>query len=174
MRLEDFAVRTAGDPRQLANAIQAEVWGLDRNQPVTNVKTLEEIVNISVAERRFETLLLMAFASVAVGLAVIGVFGVLSYSVSQRTPEWGIRIALGAQPSAILALVLKQAGRLIAVGVIIGLAGAYALTRFLESMLFQVHRNDGWTYAASVALLAVVSPRSVSDSGEARRKGRFA
>jgi putative ABC transport system permease protein len=94
---------------------------------------------------------------VAVSLAMIGIFGVLSYSVSQRTSELGIRIALGAQPASILALVMMQAGGLIAAGVMAGLAGAYALTRYLESLLFNVKPSDWRTYAAAVVLLAAVS-----------------
>jgi putative ABC transport system permease protein len=157
VRLADFAVRTAGDPRQLVNTIQAQVWGLDRDQPLTNVKTLDETMGASVSGRWFDTLLLVVFAGVAVGLAVIGVFGVLQYSVSQRMPELGIRIALGAPPGSIHALVLKQAGKMIAVGVACGLGGAHVLTRSLESMLFEVNRNDGLTYLAAAGLLAAVS-----------------
>jgi putative ABC transport system permease protein len=142
--LNDFGVLTAGDPHQLVNAIQQQVWAVDRDQTVINVRTLDEALTASVAERRFQTLLL-------------AIYGVLSYSVSQRTPELGIRIALGADPREILAMVLRQAGRLIAVGVALGLAGAYALTRFVESMLFGVRPHDSLTYLAAVALLAVVS-----------------
>jgi putative ABC transport system permease protein len=155
--LSDLAVRTTGDPHQLINAIRQQVWALDKDQPVTSVRTMDEIISLSVAERRFQTLLLLLFAAVAVGLAMIGIFGVLSYSVSQRTPELGIRIALGARPAGILALVMKQAGGLIAAGVVVGVAGAYALTRYLESLLFNVKPSDWRTYAAAVALLAAVS-----------------
>jgi ABC-type antimicrobial peptide transport system permease subunit len=88
---------------------------------------------------------------------VIGVFGVLPYSVSHRTPEFGLRIALGAQAGTIRAMVLRQAGRVIVAGVAIGLAGSYGLTRFLESMLFGIGRHDAWTYTAAAALLAAVS-----------------
>jgi putative ABC transport system permease protein len=157
VRIADFAVRTAGEPRQLVNAVQSQVWGLDKDQPITNVRTMEEIIDASVSQRRFQTLLLVIFASVAVGLAMIGIFGVLSYSVSQRTPELGLRVALGAEPRNILALVLKQAGTLIGAGVAIGLAGAFVLTRYVESMLFGVQRTDWATYAVAVALLALVA-----------------
>ena len=155
--IADFAVRTAGDPHQLINPIQQQVWALDKDQPVTAVRTMDEIIALSVAERRFQTLLLLLFAAVAVSLAMIGIFGVLSYSVSQRTSELGIRIALGAKPASILALVMKQAGGLIAAGVVVGLAGAYALTRYLQSLLFNVKPSDWQTYAAAVVLLAAVS-----------------
>jgi ABC-type antimicrobial peptide transport system permease subunit len=155
--LNDFGVRTAVDPHQLANAIQQQVWAIDKDQTIINAQTLDEAVSASLTERRFQTLLLTIFAAVAVALALIGIYGVLSYSVSQRTPELGIRIALGADSREILAMVLKQAGRLIAVGVAIGVAGAYALTRFVESMLFGVRPHDAMTYVAAVALLAGVS-----------------
>ncbi|MBZ5621636.1 MAG: ABC transporter permease [Acidobacteriia bacterium] len=157
VRIAELAVRTAGEPRQLVNAIQSQVWALDKDQPVTDVRTMEEIIDAAVSQRRFQTLLLVVFAAVAVGLAMIGIFGVLSYSVSQRMPELGLRIALGAEPRHILALVLKQAGALIGAGVAIGLAGAYGLTRYVESLLFGIHRTDWTTYAAAVGLLAVVA-----------------
>jgi len=155
--LADFAVRTAGDPRRMANAVQTQVWALDKDQPVTAVHTLEEIVTESASQRRFQTILLLTFAAVALGLAVIGIFGVLSYSVSQRTGELGIRLALGARPRAILGLVLKQAGVLIGAGVALGLAAAFALTRYLQSLLFGIQPTDWTAYAAAVALLAAIS-----------------
>jgi putative ABC transport system permease protein len=157
VQLADLAVRTAGEPRQLVNAIQSQVWAIDKDQPITNVRTMDEIIDASVSQRRFQTLLLVVFATVAVGLAMIGIFGVLSYSVSQRTPELGLRMALGAAPRSILALVLKQAGTLIVAGVAIGLAGAYVLSRYVESLLFGIHRTDLTTYVAAVAILAVVA-----------------
>jgi putative ABC transport system permease protein len=157
VRLGDLAVRTSGDPRRLLKAIQSQVWSLDKDLPVTNVRTLEEIVDASVAQRRFQTTLLLIFAAVAVALAVIGVFGVLSYAVNQRTAEIGIRVALGAEPSRILGMVLKQAGAMIGIGVAIGLAGAFALTRYLQSMLFTVKPNDWRAFAAAGAMLAAVS-----------------
>jgi ABC-type antimicrobial peptide transport system permease subunit len=134
VQLADFAVRTAQDPRQLVNAIQGQVWSIDKDQPITNVRTFDEIIDASVAQRRFQTMLVLIFAAVAAGLAVIGIYGVLAYSVTQRTSELGIRIALGARPVAILGLILKQAGGLIATGVTIGLAGAFGLAVYVESL----------------------------------------
>jgi putative ABC transport system permease protein len=157
VKVADLAVRTSVAPRQLVNAIQSQVWALDKDQPVTNVRTLEEIIDASVAQRRFQTLLLVVFAAVAVGLAMIGIFGVLSYSVNQRTSELGLRMALGAAPSSIVGLVLKQAGTLTAAGVLIGLAGAFGLTKYVQSLLFGIERTDWETYAAAVALLAAVA-----------------
>jgi len=157
VQLADLAVRTAGDPRQLVNAVQAQVWTLDKDQPITNVRTLEEIIDASVAQRRFQTFLLVIFAAVAVALAMIGISGVLSYSVNRRIAELGLRMALGAEPRAILRLVLQQAGALIAAGILLGLAGAFALTRYLQSLLFGIERTDWKTYAAAVALLSAVA-----------------
>jgi ABC-type antimicrobial peptide transport system permease subunit len=157
VQLADFAVRTAGDPRTLVNAILREVWAIDKDQPVTNVRTMDEIVDEAVAKRRFQTLLLLIFAAVAVTLAIVGIYGVLTYSVGQRLAELGIRVALGAPPSAILALVLRQAGALIAAGIALGAIGAYGLTRFLQNLLFQVKTTDWHAYAGAIALLAVVA-----------------
>ena len=157
VQLADFAVRTAGDPRALVNAISREVWAIDKDQPVTNVRTMGEIVDQAVAQRRFQTLLLLIFAAVAVVLAIVGIYGVLTYSVGQRLSELGIRVALGAPPSAIVGLVLRQAGALIGAGIVVGVAGAYGLTRFLQTLLFQVTATDWQAYAGAVALLAVVA-----------------
>ncbi len=157
VQLADFAVRTAGDPRALVNAISREVWAIDKDQPVTNVRTMGEIVDEAVAKRRFQTLLLLIFAGVAVALAIVGIYGVLTYSVGQRMSELGIRVALGAPPRAILGLVLRQAGALIGAGIALGVAGAYGLTRFLQGFLFQVKVTDWRAYAGAVALLAVVA-----------------
>jgi len=157
VHLADFAVRTAGDPRALVNAISHEVWAIDKDQPITNVRTMDAIIDEAVAERRFQTLLLVIFASVAVALAIIGIYGVLAYAVSQRTSELGIRVALGAAPSAIVGLVLRQAGVLIAAGIAIGIVGAYGLTRFLENLLFEVKATDWHAYAGAVGLLSAVA-----------------
>jgi putative ABC transport system permease protein len=160
VRPADFAVRAASDPRQLITAIQAQVLALDKDQPVSDVRTMEELIDASAAQRRFETLLLSTFASVAVLLATIGIFGVLSYVVSQRTSELGIRMALGASPRRIVALVLRQAGVWIVAGVALGVGGALGLTRYLEALLFHVKGDDPWTYASAIALLGTVAMTS--------------
>jgi putative ABC transport system permease protein len=136
------------------NAVRQQVLAIDKDQPVTNVGTMEEIIDASVAERRFQTFLLLVFAAVAVALALIGIYGVLAYSVAQRTQELGIRIALGGNPRSVVALVLRQAGVLIAAGIALGILGSLALTRHVQSLLFQVHSTDWRTYAAAIALLA--------------------
>jgi predicted permease len=142
VRLADFAVRTSGDPRPLVGAIRAAVWALDGDQPLTNIRTLDDIVSTSVAARRFQMLLLAVFAGVAVTLSVVGIFGVLAYAVTQRTAEFGLRMALGAPSRTILTLVLRQAAVLIGAGVVIGLAGAWGLMRYLQSLLFEVQPHD--------------------------------
>jgi putative ABC transport system permease protein len=154
--LGDFAVRTAGDPHLILKAIQEQVWAIDKDQPITNIHTMDEIVSQSVAEQRFQMLLLTIFAGVAVTLAMIGVFGVLSYSVNQRMNEIGVRMALGASPRRILGLVLQQAGTLVACGAVLGVAGAWALTRLIGHLLFQVQPHDAATYAVAVAVLLTV------------------
>ena len=157
VRLSDFAVRTQGDPHSVLKGVQQQVWAIDKDQPITSVRTLSEILSRSVAEQRFQMLLLTVFAVVAVILATIGVFGVLSYSVNQRMNEIGVRIALGASPSHILGLVLKQAGALIVSGAAIGLAGAWMLTRFVSHLLFQIQPHDALTYAGAVTVLVLVA-----------------
>ena len=156
-RLADFAVRTANDPYLLLKAIQQQVWAIDKDQPVTGVRTMQEIVDRSVSEQRFQMLLLMVFAGIAAVLAVIGISGVLTYSVRQRRNEIGVRIALGATPGRIVNLVLRQALAMIAAGVALGVSGALVLTRLVANLLFRVQPNDAATYAGAVGLLVAVA-----------------
>ncbi|HLJ15581.1 MAG TPA: ABC transporter permease, partial [Bryobacteraceae bacterium] len=156
-QLADLAIRTAGDPKQLVRAIREQVFAIDKDQPVNGIHTMDEIITASVAQRRFRTILLMAFAAVALSLALVGIFGVLSHSVSQRTVELGIRAALGAQRRAILTLVLRQAAVWVATSLLIGIATALALSRCVASLLFEVQPHDWRTYAIAAALLAFVS-----------------
>jgi putative ABC transport system permease protein len=157
VRLSEFAFRSAGDPKQLVAAVQQQVWAIDKDLPVTNVHTYDEIVSQSVAERRFQTLLLGLFATLALILAMVGIYGVISYSVSQRTPEIGIRMALGATRGGILKMVIGRAMVLVAVGIAAGAAGAFALSKYLKSLLFEVKPGDPWTYASIALLLAAVA-----------------
>jgi putative ABC transport system permease protein len=157
VRLADVAVKASGDPRQMVPALRAAVWAIDKDQPLTNVRTLDEVISTSLAERRFHLLLLALFAGVAVALAVVGVFGVIAYGVAQRTAEFGVRLALGATSLTILTLVLRQALMLIGIGTVAGLAGAFVLTRYVQSLLFDVQPHDAATYALTALLLVVVS-----------------
>jgi len=157
VRLEEFSFRSAADPKQLVAAVQQQVWAIDKDLPVTHVRTYDELVSQSVAERRFQTLLLGLFASLALILAMVGIYGVISYSVSQRTPEIGIRMALGASRGGILKMVIGRAMLLVAVGIGAGAAGAFALSKYLKSLLFEVKPGDPWTYASLAILLAMVA-----------------
>jgi putative ABC transport system permease protein len=149
--------RTHGDPRQLSNAIQAQIHSLDRDMPISDIKTMDEYVTGSVASARFNTVLLGGFAALALVLAAVGIFGVISYSVAQRTQEIGIRRALGADTAGVLRLVLGQAMGLTAAGVVAGIAGAFAVTRLLQSLLFEVTPTDAATFIGVSILLSAVA-----------------
>src|SRR5439155_4265379 len=131
-----LVVRTASPPLHLASAVRSEIWSLDKDQPVENVQTMEQILSGLVAPPRFRSTLLGIFATLALLLAAAGIYGVLSYSVNQRAHEIGIRTALGAQPQDVLKLVMGKGMQVALLGVGIGLVGAFALTRFLTSFLF--------------------------------------
>jgi predicted permease len=157
VRLSDFAFRASGNPKTLMTAVQQQVWAIDTDQPVTQVKTLEEVISQSVSERRFQTLLLGMFAALALILAMIGIYGVISYSVSQRIPEIGLRMALGAPRGGILSMVIGRAMLLVAIGIVAGGAGAYSLSQYLKSVLFEVKPGDPITYATIAMLLSIVA-----------------
>src|SRR3989454_5551637 len=152
-----LAVRTAVEPASMAWAIRAQVAAIDPDQPIYNVATLEQALSDSVAPRRFNVLLLGVFAFIALALATVGIYGVMAFWVTQRTHEIGIRMALGAERRDVLGLVVLQGLRLTAVGVIVGLAGALALTRFLTSFLYSVRPTDPATFVLVSLALATVS-----------------
>ena len=149
-------VRNRTDPSSLAAAIQREILNIDKDQAVTEVATLEQVVGESIEQPRLTMFLLGIFGLVALTLAAIGIYGVMAYAVAQRTREIGIRMALGAQTLDVLKLVVRSGMMLAAIGVAIGLGGAFALTRLLASLLFEVTATDATTFAiVSVGLLAV-------------------
>jgi putative ABC transport system permease protein len=151
-----IVVRTTGDPKAQANAIRTLVHGIDPSQPITGVRTMEENVSRSMSEPRFRTVLLTIFAGIALVLAAVGIFGVMAYSVSQRTRELGLRMALGASRENVLLLVLGQGMRLTLVGIGIGLAGTFFLTKYVASMLFDVPPFDPLTLVGvALALMAI-------------------
>jgi putative ABC transport system permease protein len=152
-----FAVRTEGDPLRLVNAIRSQVLSIDRDQPVSAVRTMEDVVEESEGQRRLIMTLLGIFASAALLLVVVGIYGVMAYTVAQRTKEVGIRRALGAQPRDILWLVAGQGLGLTLAGVAIGVAGALALTRVMKGLLFEVSATDPATFVGIAALLVVVA-----------------
>ena len=149
-------VRTNGDPSQLASAARQQLKLLDKDQPVT-ITTMDEIFSQSVASQRFNTVLIGAFAALALILAMVGVFGVINYSVAQRTHELGIRIALGAQRADVFRLVIGNGLALALIGVALGSLGAYGLTRLLRGLLFGVSPTDGLTFAIVSALVIGVA-----------------
>jgi putative ABC transport system permease protein len=148
--------RTSGDPLQLAGAAREQLKAMDSDIPVT-VTTMDQIFSNSLAGQRFNTSLLGVFAAVALLLAMIGVFGVINYSVAQRTHEIGIRIALGAQRSDVFKLVVGQGLLLVLVGVVVGTAGSVALTRFIEGMIYGVSPTDGLTFVVVSLMVTMVA-----------------
>ncbi len=153
----NLAIRTAGEPATMAAAIRALVNSIDSDQAVYNIRTMEERVSESVGQPRFRTWLIGAFAIIAMALTAIGVYGVMSYAVVQRTREIGVRMALGAQYHDMITAVLRNGLRLAFIGLAIGLAGALALTRVLKSLLFQVSPTDPITFIVAALVLVAVA-----------------
>jgi len=152
-----LVVKTDVEPTSLAAAVRKSVWELDKDQPVSDVRTMEEVLSASLARQRFTTLLLGVFAALAVLLAAVGIYGVMSYSMAQRTREIGIRMALGAQKRDVLKLAVGQGLKLVAIGVVIGLIGALALTRVMTSLLFNVSATDPATLVTISLILVAVA-----------------
>ena len=166
-----LAARTEGDPRRFVNTIRSQVLAIDGDQPVSDVKTMEEVIDASIGQRRLTMVLLGSFAGVALLLAMIGIYGVIAYSVAQRTREVGIRRALGAQHGDILRLVLGQGLGLSLAGVAIGIGGAFALTRVMKGLLFQVSASDPATFLGIALLFVAVA--LVASYIPARRASRI-
>ena len=152
-----IVVKTSNDPHGLITAIQNEVKSMDPDLPVFSIKTLDDYLAASVAGPRFNTTLLSLFAGVALVLTIVGLYGVMSYAVAQRTNEIGIRMALGAQTRDVLRLIVGQGLKLVAVGLVIGLLGAFALMRLMASLLFGVTAKDPFTFAGVSVVLALVA-----------------
>lgn len=150
-------LRTTGDPLSLAKAVRGEVTAIDKNQPIYDVKTLTQRVEDGVAITRSLMVLFTAFALLALILGAVGIYGIVSYSVTQRTHEIGIRMALGAQTRNVLSLILRNGLTLVLTGIVIGVAGALALTRFLTTMLFGVTPTDSVTFAVVCAVFFVIA-----------------
>ena len=158
----NIVVRTRAPLATMAPALRSVVTALDRNQPLGSISAMEDLIAASVAPRRLNLWLVGAFAVVALVLTAAGLYGVMAYLVAQRTREIGVRMALGATPSSVLQLVLRQAGVMALAGIAIGLVGALALTRFLSTLLFGVSTTDPIVYAGVAALLGVVALLAVA------------
>ena len=153
----DLVVKTDVDPASLAATVRKTVWEIDKDQPVSNIQTMEDILADSIARQRFSMLLLAIFAAVALVLAGVGIYGVMSYSVAQRTREIGIRMALGAQTGAVLRLAVGHGMKLVLAGLVIGLIAAFALTRVMSTLLFGVTATDPVTFTLISLLLIAVA-----------------
>jgi putative ABC transport system permease protein len=157
VRRINVLTRTDVEPASLTGAVRGQIAALNKDQAVFNVRTMEQIVSQSVAPRRFSMLLLSVFAVVALVLASIGIYGMLSYTVAQRTREIGLRMTLGAQTGNVLRLVIAQGMRLALVGVVLGVGAALALTRTMKTLLFGVSATDPLIFVAFALLLALVA-----------------
>ncbi len=152
-----FAVRSSGDPSALVNALRSAVRDIDADQPIASVRTMDAMMDEALGQRKLSMYLLGAFAGIAVLLAAIGIYGVMSFDVTRRSQELGVRMALGAARSSVLALVLKQGLALAVIGIVLGLFGALALTRVIEAQLFGVSRTDPATFAGVALTLTAVA-----------------
>ena len=152
-----LVVRTKGEPAKTAAMVREGVAALDRGVPVYQIATMDELLSRSVAPRRFELFLLAIFAALALGLAAVGIYGLLAFSVSRRTREIGVRLALGAHPGDVLRLIVGQGMKLVFAGVALGVAGAVALTRVMASLLYGVSATDPATFAAVALLLTLAA-----------------
>jgi putative ABC transport system permease protein len=153
----NLAIRTETDPMSLSAAVRGELRAMEKDLLIRNPTTMDERIRLSVAPRRFNMTLLAIFAALALLLAAVGVYGVMSYTATQRTHEIGVRMALGAQSGVVLKLIVGQGLKLALIGVAIGLPAAFALTRWMEDLLFGVRPTDSWTYGAVAALLLLVA-----------------
>jgi putative ABC transport system permease protein len=153
----DLAIHSSGAPLGLVGAVRRAVWSIDKDQPVSNIMTLDDLLDHEVAQRRVQATLLGEFAVLALILACIGIYGLLSYLVSQRTPEIGMRVALGASASDVFRTVAGEGMTLAGLGIVAGLVGALTLSRLLGSLLFGVSAVDPLTYAGAIMLFGMVA-----------------
>ena len=168
-----LAIRTTGDPKKVTNALRAQVREMDQQQPINGPTTFEEILAFQSAQPRFTMLLFTLFATLGLVLAMAGIYSVLSYSVSKRTREMGVRIALGAQRTDVLRLIFKSGAALVGLGLLIGLPASFAAARLLSSQigLFQVNSADPISFVGVIVLLGFVA--AVACLLPARRASRI-
>jgi putative ABC transport system permease protein len=152
-----LVVRSTGDPDSVAGALRQVVTDVDRTVPISDVQTMKQIVSTSVTQPRFNLFLVALFSVIALLLSAAGIYGVTSYSVSQRTHELGIRMALGAQVRDVLGMILKQGMSVIAIGLVLGLGAAFVLLRLMKSLLFGVTETDPLTFVVTTVVLTFVA-----------------
>jgi putative ABC transport system permease protein len=152
-----LVVRTPGDPAALSSTVKSAVWELDRNVTISEVQTMDSVVELANAQPRFNMALLMAFALVAMVLSAVGIYGVMSYGVTRRRQEIGIRMALGARRSDVLRMIVKQGMSLALAGAALGAIGALALTRLMTRLLYQVQPTDPATFITVPCILLAVA-----------------
>ncbi|MGC2390102.1 MAG: FtsX-like permease family protein, partial [Candidatus Acidiferrum sp.] len=157
LRTLHLAVRTSEDPALMFNSIRASVAAIDPEIALDDLKTMDAAIDKSLAPQRFNLVLVALFAVLAIFLAAVGVYGVLSYSISQRTREIGVRIALGAQRGRVLRMAVGEGMKLAILGTAVGMAGGFVLTRLIASLLFGITARDPFTFAAVGVLVAIVS-----------------
>ncbi len=170
----DLVLRTKGDAASVAGAVRQAVWAVDKDQPISNVRTMDQVFAAAISQERFQALLLGLFAALALVLACVGLYGVISYAVAQRTHEIGVRMALGAQPRDVLRLVLRQGMWLTIVGLVVGIAIGSVATRVLSDMLFGVTPRDPLTFVGVPALLLVGCFSCLLHPGTTRHADRSA
>jgi putative ABC transport system permease protein len=153
----NLIVKSAADPAALTSAIRGAIASIDKDQPIFAIATMQELVNSSVSTRRITLILLGLFSALALVLAAIGIYGVISYSVAQRTHEIGIRMALGADGGGVLRMILAQGVKIAGAGVVIGLGASFGLTRLMTKLLFSVSAADPLTFAAVAIVLVLVA-----------------
>jgi putative ABC transport system permease protein len=156
-RTMTLAVRASGDPMQIVTAVRGQIRAVDTEIPIFNIQIMERLIDKSVAPQRFNMLLLGAFALAGLALACVGLYGVISYTVMQRTREIGVRMALGARRADVLRLVVGEGMKLALIGALLGLGGALALTRLLKTLLFDVSSTDPLTFIVIAAALIIVA-----------------
>lgn len=153
----NFVLRTSGEPTAVLPAVAAAVRAVDPTLPIGMPRTMEAVVRQSLARPRFLTILLGCFAAIALGLAAVGTYGVMAFTVAQRTQEVGVRMALGGPPSSVVRLVFRQSFGVALLGIAVGVLGALALTRLMQGLLYGISATDVWSYAAAVGVLAAVA-----------------
>jgi ABC-type antimicrobial peptide transport system permease subunit len=167
-----LVLRSAANPASLVPALRRAVRAVDEDQPVTRVRTMDQYLNATLSRQRLAVAMLGVFAGLALVAAVLGIYGVISYAVGQRTREIGVRMALGAQPGDVLGLILRQGARLALVGAAIGLIAALGLTRLMASLLYGVGTSDPGTFA--IVLLVLVAAALAAAYLPARAATRMA